>query len=230
MARLFRLLPDDDGWLTQSAADVSGRHQLKAPGIKCPKCGTYSTTGISFPEVDEALIANLLPKNPFPLSLDEFETLSTRVSRELPWLPRLQPGTEFGRLRGKSSGPYADFMWVNKWTPLVRAEMLRPLESIGCQAQESLLETTEVEPLFELFAPPIACASSSIPTEKCELCGRVSTPTPDTIIISSSNFDFQNPIQRVQEWPTVLVVTSAFVECVRKNHWNNTSFFPLELD
>lgn len=232
MATAYEIRPDDVRWGKLNSIEAANIRSL--PGVVCPSCGTWASVGTSYPSADCAAldeVAKLTPPRPVPI--DEFREIVTRVQPILGIHCPLEPGTELGPLRGKASGKFGDFAWVNPWTPLVR-------ESVWFDARENGLDLVAVpaelefgkvpyEALLELEALPKVrmFVDQSVPI--CELCGRQPIKLPDNIQIIGSTFDESIPLQRIADFSTVLVVNEAFAQFIRERRLTDIILSPIDV-
>ena len=232
--RAFQIKPDDAAWRAANSPDIEATHWRKLPGIRCPSCGVWAGTGISYPGADVVLLAAAsLPAEPWPIPLEDFTRLATRVRRILGPKRPVSPGAELGPLRGRAAGTFGDFAWVNPWTPLLRESFWLALKDsgiliAGVPAELDFGEEAH-EPLLELEALPTTMLASGLPPAKCATCGRLPVTEPKNIAIAAVSFDASIPLQRIAELPTILIANEALAQFVQRRNPRDVALAPVEV-
>jgi uncharacterized double-CXXCG motif protein len=235
MTAVFEINPDDEGWGRVNRYLVDAVHAYAMPGVRCPKCGTWATTGSLYPSVDPASIAQLgIPAEPSPVSVEEFIRLASRVQPILGKHRTLEPGSVMGPLRGRVEGRLGDFSWVNPWTPLVRESIWHLMRAqgisvIGVQAQLRSRRKAQ-EALVELEAVPTARLRRAIVLDPCETCGRLALSRPEHLVIDIRSLDSGVPLQRIVELPTVLLINQAFASFIFDHELTNVAVKPVTVE
>lgn len=208
---------EDKGWRETNKVEIEAVRPFKIPGIRCPSCGVWATTGIIYPSAHLPSSRHLSSE---PLSVDEFKTLAARIQPLLNHPGPLKPGTDLGPLRGKAKGNFGDIVWPNPWTILIRRSVFSSLKESGIKLvgipAELDFESEPCEELIEIEVPAIAHLQPSQIPRPCGICGRIALKRPQNIIIDQSSFDETIHVQRVAELPTILVVTEDFAQLIRR--------------
>lgn len=209
-SRAYEIKPDRARW--SSLNDIESVRPTKFPGVRCPSCGVWATTGVVYPSLDLARVAIWRAS---PLSIDEFRRFAAAIEPLAGPNRPIVPGMEAGRLGGSATGAFGDFAWTNAWTPLLRESVwhsLRTLPLVGVPTNVTVREPRE--PLIELEALPSARLAAS--PAQCELCGRFQTARLDPVVVSASSFDDSVPIQRIAELPTILLINQTLADFVQE--------------
>jgi len=193
-----------------------GTHALSLMGVDCPKCGCWSATGVEYPSVDPSNIEAIVPDchiygsaSSVPMSIETFQTIREKLARVAGPDRPVKPGTRFGPLKATTAGTLPDFIWLHRWTLLVRGPVFRKIQDagfaiIGVPVEMETRQKEKVE-VIELEVPMAAAIHPSPPFRICELCGR-----NPTIRGREKVFDPSVPLQRICEWPTRIIITEAF--------------------
>ena len=220
MSQLFRIGPPRES-KAKARCRIEAAHPIALPGVRCPSCGSWATTGVSYPTVDERTVNDVIPNDPSPIAPDELAKVIGVLSERLgPGRP-LYAGSQFGPLRGHVRGSCGDFdfVWPNPWTVLIRESAFLQLRDSGAilAGRQAELESEDgpQEPLVELEAPPTLRLDASLLPEACPICGRTLIAVPDRILVSASSINDSVPLQRIAELPTVLLVSEACAERIR---------------
>lgn len=229
--RVFELKPDRAGWAKLNSIEATHAHKL--PGVRCPSCGVWAMTGVIYPCVDESALTNKPLPSLSPLSVDQFRTLAADLESLLGSERPIMPGTDLGPLRGRATGRFGDFAWVNPWTPLVRESAWQSLGDAGfilCAARAELgFKNQPHESFFELEAVPRAQLADGGSSEPCEICGRVPVSIPDKLGLDATSIDESIPLQRVLNLPTVLIVNEQFARFILEKQLRDVVLYPVEL-
>jgi hypothetical protein len=158
-----------------------------------------------------------IARRPGVIPIGDFERLVDRVRPHFPRGASLAPGTQFGPLRGTFGFvPDCDFLWVNPWTPLLRAARFDALAERAPRLVAVPLEVDDLAPedgLVELSIPPATRLAEPDAAPACARCGRRETSLPDGPHVTAAAYD--PPLARLREWPTMIVATPVFVAAVR---------------
>jgi uncharacterized double-CXXCG motif protein len=231
MVSVYELRPDQVRWGKQNSIEAT--HWQKLPGIRCPSCGVWALTGITYPTVDTSAFNGIaLPATPSPLSVEQFNALAASIQTAVGAQRPMRPGTELGPLSGKAKGNFGDFAWVNPWTPLLRESVWLALRENGILLAEVRAEFDfglAHEPLVELEALPTATLPKELVPEKCAICGRLAVKKPDNISFAVSSLDASIPLQRIAELPTVLVANEPFAQFIQQRHLRDVIVTPIEV-
>lgn len=224
------------------------RYQLDAwhgcglMGAECPVCGIWATTGLSYPSikcstvssVDERVFKYLddVADDPQIMNMEEFRFVSNALSQALGVKRPINPGVEFGHLRGAGHGDFGDFAWPDSWTPVVRKPVFEAMLEAGFDltgiSTELELSGNIREKYIEIEALPTARLSTSSGVEICTVCGRAETENARRIIDAAS-FDDAIPVQRIWEFPTTVVVNAPFAQFVRDHNLSEITVTPLHV-
>lgn len=125
----------------------SERRRYSIPGVACPKCGNWGTTGVQIPGVFEedvrTFFKKLSLKHPewlYPKYVLKYMPYGNKTPMELFNFPldevkriimesqslvegfnvKLVPGAKFCPLTATAAGNIGDFAWANPWTPFLR--------------------------------------------------------------------------------------------------------------
>jgi uncharacterized double-CXXCG motif protein len=229
MGRAFLIAPDDQ-WEAANASHIDAAHRCSMPGLKCPVCGAWATTGIQYPTVECATLQRRIGKRlePWPVDQQTFSLLEQMISPLLASGQALSPGTKFGPLRGTASGQIGVFVWPNPWTMLLREATLKAMQEagLGLTAVRADLAFREKphEDLYEIEAIPrvkISDSSYRRPTP-CVVCGRSADRWPGAIELDGSSLDSTLSVQRLFEFPTRMIVNDRMAMFIRENKLTNT--------
>lgn len=234
MVRVFEIIPDDSGWGKTHSYLIEAVPAVSLPGVSCPVCGAWATTGIQYPSVDASLVSSKLTNVPrTPVPLEEFDKM-VRILRPILGVSRpVEPGASFGPLRGVATGRLGDFAWCNPWTVLLRESVWSRMRSWGIDVvgvpADLQFRDGEEESFVELEALPRANLERSLIPEACGTCGRLPIKKPDRLVLAASTFDRSIPLQRIRQLPTVFVVNEPFADYVRDNRLRDALLLPIEL-
>jgi uncharacterized double-CXXCG motif protein len=226
--------PDDAGWGKDNDYLISAVHARKLPGVICGVHGAWATTGLNYPTVDIALIDSRVGRLPAsPISIDDYRSLVAQIEPVIGSQRFLKPGANLGPLHGTARGSLGDFAWVNSWTMLVRSSTYQALLSSGFSVQgaeaQIRFDDGPTETLIEL---EILCKAALVNLqhqEFCPSCGRPSFVRPKTMVIDAASYDSSQPIQRIVEMPTYIVISDDLREFIRSRGFSNITLTPIEL-
>ena len=223
--RLFEIDPDDSDGGPSYGYELDAAHEYGLPGLKCPACGaTWAATGPAFPGVDlSGLPSPERYRDGWPVGPEELEELRRPLRPLLPAGCVPPPGTEFGPLVGRARGVYADFVWNDPWTLLLKREAMTKLLGAGLRlpsgvaprltfprGEEAELLELQIEPAGELSEESFAEGSPP-----CPACGREGRRR-ERVVFDSLSAPNDLDIFRVRNFPTMLLVTGGFVEAARR--------------
>ena len=191
MKRAYLCSEDTDGWVKSNEPYIDAGHPDGLPGLDCPIEGPWATEGLSFPTVKKEAVERLAGRlEPWPISIDKFEKLSSDLKSVFPNQSWIIPGAEFGPLEGTATGGIGDFGW-GLWGMVVREHVLNEILSAGfkVRAEKAKLKfnLASHEPLYELEIWPTALATKLTDDLPCELCGRTWSSVPDQLIIDEKS-------------------------------------------
>lgn len=212
---------------------VNACHSLALPGVVCPRCGPWSSTGISYPSVDNPQLRDLLKATDGPVDLETYRTLSDQVLRHMSDVVPVEPGAKFGPLAGTLTGNAGDIAWGNPWTPLMRQSLVREARENGIELVagqcDLVYKRTKYRQLMEIEAvPTIRCVPEDIPGA-CSICGRTAIVVPHNIRVIGASIDPDVPLCRIFEMPTVLVANERFVNWVDEKKLSGLLVHPVEI-
>lgn len=227
---VFELRPDQAGWGKLNSIEATHTHTV--PGMRCPTCGAWATTGVIYPCINEsALGERFLPSA--PVTVEEFRKIAADLEAVLGSDRPISPGTDLGHLRGSAKGNFGDFAWVNAWTPLLRESVWELLKTEGiklCGVRAELdFKNRSHELLFELEAKPCARLEGIVESQVCEICGREAVSVPDRLVLDAAFFDDSVALQRVRSLPTILIVNEAFSKFIQDRRLRDVILVPVEL-
>lgn len=230
MKEIFEIVPDRS-WSKQTS--IEAVHAVQLPGMLCPVCGAWATTGSIFPNVNVKLISEgertAWPK---PVTPEEFKALTLSLESRLNIRHKLTPGANLGPLLGRGKGILGDFGWVNPWTPLLRESVFSIAHEAGVMlagVPANLDLPDGIERFIELEAAPIAKIRTNETPEACLICGRRAIKRNDPLVIEAAEFDCTIPLQRLVDLPTVLIVNSAFASFIRDHELQDVKLLPITL-
>ena len=240
---------DEDEFQAHYRLDCFHARNLK--GVVCPVCTGWGTAGFEYPSVDISKLDDVIPseflqesRKNRSMTLKEFAELKRRILPILGENRPFEPATQFGPLNGTGSGRFDDFAWLNSWTMLVREPVFTELRKTGFDLigvpANIKFRRKQPENLVELEIKPKAHLHSSARPEQCEICGRHGTlvdlkllgkasyvvPLP---VLEAATFDDTVPLQRVLEWPTMLIANEAFAGFIAERDYTGFGLTPLEL-
>lgn len=228
---LYLLREKSDGISSSdSETGIDANHPWVMPGVKCPACGAWATTGIQYPEISLEGYPRLGELIPRPIARPEFNCLRDDLAGWLNFKWPIHPGTSFGKLTGKARRSSGDFEFLNPWTILMKPA-----------AKEKLLAAGLVLPAFadtDLHSRqgPLQYLEPSIKPElhlamaegkPCHECGRRNVKWPDKIMLQPTGI--ASDLARIEELPTAIVCTDLFKQLVESLDARNLMFEPLEI-
>ncbi len=204
-----RRTPSQDYLTWESAAFL--------PGVDCPRCGGWATTGLSYPLVDDRTIELMQLPSESCISIEQWRVLRDRVSSLLGAAVLVLPGTSIGRSTVAIVGTPPKFGWIAPWFPVMARSVMDDLRSRGIVVTGAVVRTATPgdgdDPFVEVFAPPVFNAETTDPASPgCDLCGRSTVRIKEPIVAVAKHFDDAVPIQRISEHPTRFVVSDALAE------------------
>ena len=247
-AYLFEVKDEDE---FQADYRLRAFHARNLKGVECPVCGGWGSAGFEYPSMDISELDGVIPpaflqesRKNRPMTLDEFAELKQRILPLLGAGRPFEPATQFGPLRGTGSGKFDDFAWLSYDTVLVREPVFSELRDAGFDLigvpADIKFRRKQPENLVELELWPTAHLHRSVCPEQCEICGRYETmvdlkmlgkasyviPLPK---LEAATFDGTIPLQRILEWPTILVANEAFAAFIGERGFSGYRLRPLEL-
>lgn len=231
MTNAYEIVPDDARW---GRNIIDAVHSRMLPGVCCPVCSGWATTGVIYPSVDMSALNDLpRPETVRAVTVKEYERLTSVIGPVLGAKRPLEPGTEFGPLRGKAKGNFGDFAWVNPWNPLIR-------ESVWLELKEAGIILTGIraeldfgkrvhEPLIEIEVLPTATLTKPYESEACAHCRKQSVQKPEKISVVASSLNSSEPLQRIFELPTVILANERLAQFIQRRNLKGAILSPVEL-
>jgi uncharacterized double-CXXCG motif protein len=226
--------PDDAGWGKDNDYLIPAAHARALPGVIYPVEGRWATTGLQYPAVDIEMLDARVGRLPAdPISLDDYRALVAQIEPITGPERLLEPGANFGPLLGTAKGLLGDFAWVNTWTMLVRNSTYQELLASGFRVQgaEARIRFKDGprELLIELKARPKVKLANFQPPDGCWICGRSSYVRPKRMVLEATSYDSAEPVQRIVEMPTAIVISDGLGELIRARGFSNVTLTPIEL-
>jgi uncharacterized double-CXXCG motif protein len=220
----------DASWANKNY--IEAVHSVIVPGLLCPECGAWATTGLAFPNADiKNLLCDIRFKTPYPINIEAFHMLSEHLFKET-GITQIVPGIELGCLSGKAKGVFGDFAWVNPWTVLLRHSILKQAQEAGLNLNGVCakldFENNIEEDFFELEVSPVATPNAFSNIPKCKICGRRKIAKDEQLVVDASMFDPSIPLQHIVEWPTILIVNTAFANFIKELALRDVKLIPCE--
>jgi hypothetical protein len=192
------------------------------PGVKCPKCGTWATTGLSYPLVSDTTISRMLIPENKVISVEEWKLLRDRVSKIIGQDLTILPGTSLGTITVNINGAPPRFSWIEPWIPAISSSAIEDMASAGFSVTGSLLNVhgkhIEDDRFIEIYAPPLFNAVlQDDQAGRCEICERERSAIKMPIVGRDRAFDCSYPVQRVMQHPTRFVVSDDFALYLNDN-------------
>jgi uncharacterized double-CXXCG motif protein len=224
---------------SNSSADpyqIDGRGTFSLPGLTCPRCSSWGSSGLQYPTIDSKGLPFALQsagrKGPWPISLEAWRLLWKEGTAWAPQGVVVNPGARFGPLSLKFSGNPLDFVWLQSFTPLIREPPFNVLRSEGLEIKGTPAQVRwsrgQSQPLIELEIHPHVQLAASQRAVSCPICGRLEQVAPKSILLDEASYDQSLPLQRIRELPTYIVASDAFCACIEKHKFTGISFAPLE--
>lgn len=234
MLKAYGIQPDQNVWGKLNFIDA--KHPLKLPGVVCPICGTWSTTGAIYPSFNASVLSDKLCSiSSLPISIELFDELRLKVASLLGVEDNFVPGSEFGHLKGKAKGKFGDFAWLNPWTPLIRESVWLELREAGIELLGVRAELNfgkqKYEPFVEIEVHSGVKLISELILEedRCRCCGRLPLKKGGEIIIDGSSFNNLVPIQRIYELPTILIVNDRLAKFIQQRNLRDVLLTQIEI-
>jgi len=172
-----------------------------------------------------------LPTN--PISIDDDRTLAAQIEPIIGPERPLRPGANLGPLLGTARGLLGDFAWGNPWTTLVRSSTHQELLSSGffVEGAEARISFNNglTEPLIEIEALCKVTLANLQHREICSICGRPSFVKQKTMVIDAASYDSAQPLQRIVEMPTCIVINDDLGEFIRLRGFSNITLTQIKL-
>lgn len=213
----YQLEQSEESQSTPSQDYVTWESAAGLPGVRCPRCGGWATTGLSYPLVDDRTIELMQLPSEYCISIEQWRVLRDRVSSLLGAGVLISPGTYFGPPTVAIVGTPPKFSWIAPWFPVMARSVMDDLRSRGIAVTGAVVRTATPgdgdDPFVEVFAPPVFNAETTDPASPgCDLCGRPTVRIKEPIVAVAKHFDDAVPIQRIIEHPTRFVVSDALAE------------------
>lgn len=229
MKEKYEALPDAN-WEKTNSYSINAAHTLSVPGVNCARCGTWAVTGVQYPSfrAPQNLVTEI-PKE--PIDLERFNDIRQLLGPILGAEKPIYPGTELGAIKGSARGRCGSFAWLNRWTLLLREQVYRSLLQHGFE-----LDGIEAELLFDPFSDEILIEVEILPSIKlsddlqlsqCEICGRHTSLRKLDVLNYLSDLDITIPLQRVAEFPTIIIASAEFRNFIVCNGLSGICFDPL---
>lgn len=222
----------------KKAGYIEAIHKWGLPGVICPVCkSTWSTIGLEYPTVDlNGFADETLYRKARTEPLDEFLKLRQKIKNAFPKLTVLNPGTEFGALKGKAIGLMDGFVWRSWWTISLARTALEQLKGSSLllpdSAKAELEFKREESEIYELDLPLqgrlVNGIYDSSQLNYCVACGRDSISKPEKILIDNASIPNNIDIFRVSNFTTIILVTERFVETVNSLNIKGAVFEEVE--
>jgi hypothetical protein len=209
-------------------------HHISMPGIICPRCGTWSRTGLEYPCMDPLQIASLgIPLSPGPIPIDQHKALQNVVSSytglPMEWIAHAAFGPLFGEIDANSR--HVDFVWPLPWRPMLTRSIYNKILHDGWCLRGEVAKLVQcdggMEDLVQLQLYPTARLSRRMTPEPCRVCGRYGIVVPDELSIES--YEISTPLQRVLECPTVMIATNEYAMYLQSINVRNIKLTPVHV-
>ncbi len=220
---------------------IDGTHKWGLPGIlNCPGCRTTWGAGSkTYPSVDLAPVASLADfEEARPEPIEEYERMCELVRPLLPLGAVLEPGSEFGPLKGNARGRFGPLVSPVPWWLLVQREALEKLQAEGVRGlkgcrtelrfrQRNSPELLELELLTMGRAHPDCLPKNRKPS--CARCGRLDLTRPDDsrLLLDASTLPKDLDLFRLEDFPTAIICTERFVNACRRLGLDGVTFIPV---
>lgn len=194
---------------------VNAAHTAYIPGVSCPVCGVWATTGVEYPTVDPPSDVRI----PLGfLDIERHRVLMDQISRLCVPGRHCPPGTKLGPLVGTAEGVLHSIEWINPWSFLVERKRWDQLcnflgeEAVQGRVAELRVLDSQTE---RWFVEPEISVTARISSEQvemeCKTCGRttVRKSALDKIKLASCRAGLA--LQRIVELPTYIVASEAFI-------------------
>ncbi len=212
MKELYLVRPpsnwDQDG-------DISAAHTTYIPGLSCPSCGVWATTGVAYPTIDPPSDVRL--PDGF-LDIEGHQVLMEQLSQLCVSGKHCPPGTQLGLLIGTAEGVLHRIEWLNPWTLLVdQARWDRLCSYLGKEAVQGRVAElkvldSQVERAFVEPEIPVTARIASEQVEKqCNTCGRMTVRKSALDQIELASCRAGLALQRIVELPTYIVASETLV-------------------
>jgi uncharacterized double-CXXCG motif protein len=234
--RIFLALPDDNQWGRTYHYQIAGWYPWGLPGVRCPRCTTWSTSGLQLPSVDLRRFPHSAQyEDRWPVELEQFQALRDALAGMTPPGVQLLPGAEFGPICGNVTGRLANLNWINSWTLLVEDQaliQLRNSELRGLRPFDTqLVHVDQGQPkLFDLEILPRAAVAGIDASNSCPLCGRISVNAPERLVLKRTSIPEEEDLFRGVGLHTYVFVTERFVDIVRQRDLTGSTFEPVAVE
>lgn len=234
MKAAYLIGPDEQSSNAMARGDIDATRSLYLPGIECPMCDdAWAISGLEYPTIDSAPLRGAVSgRSSWPVPPTRFREIGDIIRPMVPSHVVVAPGTAFGPLvRARVKSKFAHFGWLFPWTLLVTSATLACLRRNGINLRTRLIELKKPNhagaEVFEVEARPSVNCIDRRPTKVCEICGRQDFTTPSRIVIDRASFDPLIPIQRLIDWPTMLVINKVFAEVISIHELSGVEVTPL---
>jgi uncharacterized double-CXXCG motif protein len=233
----FLILPDDENWGTAFNDNIEANYMWTMPGVHCPICQqTWATLGVAYPLVDlsSTSIRNQLEK-PGVVEIEVYEELKKVIKQIVPDGLPIPPGTEFGPVVGKITGPFGDFVWRQIWDPMMKVGPYANLNSTGLSipmAIYPMLQHMVQGQLFQLQIEPYGQLSSLSFIDRdvtpCPRCKRESRKL-EKVIVERDSVPDRLDMFRLRNYPTKILVSQRLRDSVEQFGLTNIKFEKVEM-
>ncbi|WP_141589004.1 double-CXXCG motif protein [Myxococcus sp. AB056] len=215
--------------------NLNAAHRWSLPGLAdCPGCGaTWSTAGLHYPCVDlTSLPTRHEYEEPRPEPYEEWARLREQVRPQVPPGFVLMPGTKFGPMTGRASGPFGQ-LHLQAWSLSLRREALEQLRQAGLQGLNGCpmqLKGSGRNPpeLLELQLTPCGrFHPDCLPSDReppCPTCGVESYGLPAPYLLDTASIPTTADVFRLADWPTLILATQRFVDAVQRLELDGVTF------
>jgi uncharacterized double-CXXCG motif protein len=220
---------------------VDAVHKWGLPGLlNCPACkATWGGGSKDYPSVDLTSVTSLADfEKARPEPIEEYERMCELVRPLLPLRAVLEPGSEFGPLKGNARGRFGPLVSPVPWWLLVQREALEKLQAEGlrglkgCRTELRFRQRNSPE-LLELELLPLGRAHPDClpPNRKppCSRCRRngLTRPEDRLLLLDASTIPKDLDLFRLEDFSTAIVCTERFVNTCRRLGLDGVAFIPV---
>jgi len=199
--------------------EFSYDHEHGLPGLVCPSCGPWASTGWGYPTVPLSELGAELRWTP-PVPLAEYLARRRLAEELVPKGAVLQPATTLGPAKLTLEGSAPEVLVLRSWIAFFRKGPFERLHvasggRVKAAPTRTLAEWYEVE---VPAGPHIHPSSFARPEKVCEVCGRDPRGLKFPLAFNAASLleDSTPPIFRSVDAPTRIVVSPELVPILRE--------------
>lgn len=207
--------------------------RMGVPGIQCDRCGTWATMGPMLPSVtmegSQWREVFRSTSETGPLSIDRWRRMAAMLQPSLPPGQAVTPGLMLGPIHGRVRHEF-EIGWIALWGIVANAAVTEDVRTVAPELVAVAAQFANASKRYYEWELRTAGSLANVAKEStCPVCGRVKLGKipKDGLRIKLTE---PNPIFRLTELPTYMVVNDSVREILEKYARRQLEFTEIEVE